>query len=172
MWTGFDSLLACQGSCPSRWKRHCLEVGMNPVILNILCRNSGGFLCRSIWDGTRLQPSLGLGSIPTRHSIANEVSMAARRLAMSQDRVRSTAFAPCGNNSVRTECLFYSQEAEGSNPSSRTSLKKENKMFGLVAQSGRAAALHAEGHGFESHPIHHCSTTRTSRRVMPAFWPL
>lgn len=48
------------------------------------------------------------------------------------------------------------------------SMQKENDVFGLVAQSGRAAALQADGHGFESHLVHHYSTTGTSTRVAPA----
>ena len=93
--------------------------------------------------------------------------MAARCVAIAEDRVRSTAFALCGNNSVWAECLFYSQEAGGSNPSSRTSLNKENEMFGTVVKR-EDAWFAPKKYGFESHRLHHCSTTGTIVRVMPA----
>jgi hypothetical protein len=52
LWTGFDSLLACQGSCPWRWKRG-LDVEHDPFNLRLLLyelsRTSGvAAVCKTV----------------------------------------------------------------------------------------------------------------------------
>lgn len=139
---------------------------MQPVILNILCRNSDESLCRGP-SGMELGCNLSEeGSIPSLDSIANEVSMAARRLAMSQDRVRSTAFALKVGRSDRHRHRSYKAELAGSIPAP-TTMKEENKMFGECSQ-GDDLVLQTGCDGFDSHTLHHCSTTGTIVRVMPA----